>query len=149
MVKTSGKRTGYTVLGVIESCTGRFGYAGQDGRLNSDAYIALLTRVLEPTTQPILLIQAGAKEHTSAAMPRFVARHTKRLTVFQVPSSSPDDHPIEQLGKNVNKEGTPLQYFPTFEALTDTVEHALLQFAHTPEEILSRCSLPSEMAQVA
>jgi hypothetical protein len=49
----------------------------------------------------------------------------------------------------VKKEGTHLQYFPTFEALTDTVEHALLKFANTPEEILSLCSLPTEMAKVA
>jgi transposase len=105
--------------------------------------------VLGQTTQPILLIQDGAKYHTSAAMQRFFARHTKRLTVFQLPSYSPDYNPIEKLWKKVKKEGTHLQYFPTFEALTDTVEHALLKFANTPEEILSLCSLPTEMAKVA
>jgi transposase len=94
-------------------------------------------------------MQDGATYHTSAAMQRCFARHTKRLTVFQWPSYSPDDHPIEQLWKNVKQEGTHLQYFPTFEALTDTVEHALLKFAHTPEEILSLCRRPTEMAQVA
>jgi transposase len=149
MVKTSGKRKGYKVLGVIEYVTGRFWYQGQEGRLNSDAYIAFLTRVLAQTTQPILLIQDGAKYHTSAAMQRFFARHTMRLTVFQLPSYSPDYNPIEKLWKKVKKEGTHLQYFPTFEALTDKVEHALLKFANTPEEILSLCSLPTEMAKVA
>jgi hypothetical protein len=49
----------------------------------------------------------------------------------------------------VKKEGTHLQYCPTFEALTDKVEHALLKFANTPEEIPSLCSLPTEMAKVA
>jgi hypothetical protein len=47
MVKTSGTRQGDTVLGVIESFTGRFWYPGQESRLNSAAYLALLTRVLE------------------------------------------------------------------------------------------------------
>ena len=56
---------------------------------------------------------------------------------------------LPKLWKKVKKEGTHLQYFPTFEALTDTVEHALLKFANTPEEILSQCSLPTEMAKVA
>jgi len=149
MVKTSGKRKGDKVFGVIEYFTGRFWYQGQEGRLNSDAYIAFLTRVLEQTTQPILLIQDGATYHTSAAMQRFFARHTKRLTVFQLPSDSPDDHPIEKRWKKVKKEGTHLQYFPTFEALTDKVEHALLKFANTPEEILSLCSLPTEMTKAA
>src|SRR6266850_1693131 len=57
LVKTSGKRQGYKVLGVIDYFTGRLFYQGQEGRLNSDAYMAFLVRVLEQTTQPILLIQ--------------------------------------------------------------------------------------------
>src|SRR5712691_2105437 len=65
-VKTSGKRKGYKVFGLIASFTGRFFYQGQDGRLNSTAYIAFLRRVLEHTTQPLLLIQDGARSHTSA-----------------------------------------------------------------------------------
>jgi transposase len=149
LVRTSGKRKGYKVFGVIEYFTGRFWYQGQEGRLNSAAYITFLTSVLEQTTQPILLIQDGARYHTSTAMQRFFALHTERLTVFQLPSYSPDYNPIEKLWKKVKKEGTHLQYFPTFEALTDTVEHALLKFANTPAEILSLCSLPTEMTKAA
>ena len=149
MVKTSGKRKGYKVFGVIEYVTGRFWYQGLEGRLNAEAYIACLTRVLEQTTQPIMLIQDGARYHTSAALQRFFALHTERLTVFQWPSDSPDAHPIEQLWKKVKKEGTPRHYFPTFEALTDTVERALLKFAHTPAEMLTLCSLPTELVKAA
>src|SRR5215475_10860501 len=147
LVKTSGTRKGYQVFGVIEYFTGRFWSQGQEGRLNSEAYSAFLTRVLHQVTQPIILIQDGARYHTSVAMQRFFAQHTARLTVFQLPSYSPDYNPIEKLWKKVKKEGTPLQYFPTFQALTDTVEHALLNFATTPKEILSLCSLPTELVQ--
>ena len=149
MVNTSGERKGDNVCGLIEYFTGRFWSQGQEGRLNSDTYMAFLTRVLAQTTPPIRLIQDGAKSHTSAAMPRFFALHTARLTVFQLPSYSPDDNPIEKLWKKVEKEGTHLHYFPTFEALTDKVEHALLKFAHTPAEILALCSLPTALAQAA
>ena len=149
MVKTSGKRKGYKVFGVIEYFTGRFWYQGQEGRLNSEAYITFLTRVMEQTTPPIMLIQDGARYHTSAALQRFFALHTERLTVFQLPSYSPDDNPIEKLWKKVKKEGTHLHYFPTFEALTDTVERALLKFANTPAEILTLCSLPTELVKAA
>ena len=149
MVKTSGKRKGYKVFGVLEYFTGRFWYQGQEGRLNSEAYCAFLTRVLAQVTQPIILIQDGARYHTSVAMQRFFALHSERLMVFQLPSYSPDYNPIEKLWKKVKKEGTHLQYFPTFQALTDTVEHALLKFATTPKEILSLCSLPTELVQAA
>ena len=149
LVKTSGKRKGDKGFGVIEYVTGRFWYQGQAGRLTSAAYITVLTHVLEQTTQPLILIQDGARYHTSAVLQPFFTLHTERITVFQLPSYSPDDNPIEKLWKKVKKAGTHLQYFPTFEALTDKVEHALLTFANTPAEILSLCSLPAELTQAA
>jgi hypothetical protein len=66
-----------------------------------------------------------------------------------LPSDSPDDNPIEKLWKKVKKEGTHLHYFPTFEALTDTGEHALLKFANTPAEIPVLCSPPTALAPAA
>jgi hypothetical protein len=39
--------------------------------------------------------------------------------------------------------------FPTFEALTERVEQALLKFTNAPEEILALWSLPTELAQAA
>ena len=95
MVKTSGKRKGYKVFGLIDYFTGRFFSQGQEGRLNSAAYIAFLTRVLEQTTQPIILIQDGAKYHTSAETKAFFAQQTARLQVFQLPTYSPDYNPNE------------------------------------------------------
>jgi transposase len=149
MVKTSGKRKGYKVFGLIDYFTGCFFYQGQEGRLNSAAYIAFLTQVLERTTQPILLIQDGARYHTSAESKAFFTQQTPRLQVFQLPTSSPDYNPIEKLWKKIKQHETHLHYFPTFEALTEKVEQALLTFANIPEAILTLCSLPTELAQAA
>jgi transposase len=148
-VKTSGKRKGYKVFGLIEYFSGHFFYQGQEGRLNSAASIAFLKRVLEQTTQPIILIQDGAKYHTSAETKAFFAQQTARLEVCQLPTYSPDYNPIEKLWKKIKQQETHLHYFPTFAALTDKVEQALLKFANTPEEILALCSLPTELAQAA
>jgi transposase len=148
-VKTSGKRKGYTVFGRIDDCTGCFFYQGQEGRLHSTAYIALLTRVLKQTTQHILLIQDGAKYHTSAETQAFCAQQATRLQVFQLPTYSPDSTPIEKLWKKIKQQDTPLHYFPTFEALTEKVAQALLKFANAPEEVLALCGLPTELAQAA
>ena len=148
-VKTCGKRKGYKVFGLIEYFTGRLFYQGQEGRLNSAAYIAFLRRVLAQTTQPLLLIQDGAKYHTSAETKAFFAQQAARLQVFQLPTYSPDYNPIEKLWKKIKQQDTHLHYFPTFEALTNKVEQALLKFANIPEEILALCSLPTELAQAA
>ena len=148
-VKTCGKRKGYKVFGLIDYFTGHFFYQGQEGRLNSAASIAFLTRVLAQTTQPIILIQDGAKYHTSAETKAFFAQQTARLQVVQLPAYSPDYNPIEKLWKKIKQQDIHLHYFPTFEALTEKVEQALLKFSHAPEEILALCSLPTELAQAA
>ncbi len=148
-VKPSGKRKGYKVFGLIESFTGACFYQGQHGRLNSAAYIVFLRRVLAPTTQPIILIQDGAKYHTSAEMKAFVAQQTARLQVVQLPTYSPDYKPIEKLWKKIKQQETHLHYCPTVEILTDKGEQALLKCANTPEDILALCSLPTALAQAA
>ena len=149
VVKTSGKRKGYKVFGWIDYFTGRFFDQGHEGRLTSESYSIFLTRVLEQTTQHIMLIQDGASYHTSAAMQACFAHHTARLQVFQLPGYSPDYNPIEKLWKKITKEGTHRHYFPTFEALKEKVEQTLLQFEHTPAAILALCSLSTELAKVA
>ena len=116
---------------------------------SSYTYIAFLRRVLEQTTQPIILIQDGAKYHTSAETKAFFAQQTARLQVVQLPTYSPDYNPIEKLWKKIKQQETHLHYFPTFEALTEKVEQALLKFTNAPEEILTLCSLPTELAQAA
>jgi transposase len=149
MVQTSGQRKGSKVLGLIDDFTGCFFYQGQEGRLNAAASIAFLTRVLEHTTQPIFLIQDGAQSHTSAETKAFFAQQTARLQVVQLPTYAPAYTPIEKLWKKMKQQATHLPYFPTFEALTEKVEQALLTFVNKPEEILTLCSLPTALAQAA
>lgn len=148
-VKTSGTRKGYKVFGLMESFTGRLFYQGQEGRLNSATSIAFLRGVLAQTAHPIILMQDGARYHPSAETIAFFTQHAARLQVCQLPTYSPDYNPIEKLWKKITQHDTHLHYFPTCEALTDKVEQALLKFANVPEEILTLCSLPTELAQAA
>lgn len=140
-VKTSGKRKGYKVFGLIDYFTGRLWYQCHTGRFNSNSYQAFLTQVLASTDRPVILVQDGAAYHTSAAMRVFFAKHADRLTVEQLPSYSPDYNPIEKLWKAIKTKETHLHHFPTFEALTDKVEQALLRFQNAQTEILTLCGL--------
>ncbi len=148
-VKTSGKRHGYKVFGLLDYFTGQFFHQGWEGRLNSASYTAFLQQGLAHTTQAIVLIQDGARYHTSAETRRFFAAHAARLTVFQLPAYSPDYNPIEKLWKKIKEHETHLHYFPTFDALTEKVEEALLKFENAPVEILALCSLPEDLAKAA
>jgi transposase len=138
VVKTSGNRRGYKVFGLIDYFSGRFFYKGHDkGRLNSESYESFLTEVLSKTRKHIILIQDGARYHTSKAMVRFFAQKAHRLTVFNLPSYSPDYNPIERLWKKIKEKEIHLHYFPTFDSLKNKVEEALLHFNDLKNEILS------------
>ena len=134
-VPTSGKRKGYKVFGLIDYFSGRFFYKSQEGRFNSESYAALLLDVLSQTRRHVIVIQDGARYHTSKVMQQFFSTHADRLTVKQLPAYSPDFNPIEHLWKKIKKEATHLKYFPEFTNLQMEVNRALLHFAQTPSEI--------------
>jgi transposase len=134
-VPTSGKRKAYKVFGLIDYFSGRFFYKAHAGRFNSASYAAFLLDVLSQTTQPVVVIQDGARYHTSKAMQGFFETHTDRLTIEQLPAYSPDFNPIEHLWKKVKKEATHLKHFPEFSDLQQEVDRALLHFAQAPREI--------------
>ena len=135
-VKTSGKRKGYKIFGLIDFLSGRLFWKGQTDRFNAQSYAAFLEEVLIQTHQHLLLIQDGARYHTSKAMREFFATHGDRLTCYQLPSYSPDFNPIEYLWRNVKKDATHLKYFRDFADLTQKVENTLKKFAILPQEIL-------------
>lgn len=137
VVKTSGNRKGYKVLGLIDYYTGDFFCKGHEGRLNSESYANFLKETLSQTNKHVILIQDGASYHRSKAMKEFFKQNSDQITVYQLPSYSPDYNPIEKLWKKVKTKETHLHYFPTFDSLKVKVEKALLNFKNLQEEILS------------
>ena len=149
VVKTSGKRKGYKVLGLIDYFTGRFFCKGHEGRLNSESYMIFLKEVLSRTRKHIILIQDGARYHTSAALREFFTKHSDRITVYQLPSYSPDYNPIEKLWKKIKEKEIHLHYFPTFDSLKDKVEEALIRFKDLKNEILALFGFYNNLGEVS
>jgi transposase len=127
-VLTTGRRKGYKVWGLVEWFSGQVFWAGQAERLTGAGYCAFLEQILATTTQPLVVIQDGARYHTSKEVQAWQARHAARLRVYQLPSYSPDYNPIEHLWREV-KAGTHNAYFATFEALIARVETRLTELA--------------------
>jgi len=130
LIKTTGKRKGYKIMGMIDYFTGRLFFQGSTERFTAKRYCDFLATILAATSAPIVIIQDGARYHTAADTQDFIAEHAKRLTVHQLPSYSPDYNPIEHLWRNVKRDKTHNRYFPTFEALQQAVDAGLAQFQH-------------------
>jgi transposase len=135
-IKTTGIRKGYKVFGAIEYFTGRLVYQGTEERFQSDSYQAFLRDLLAQVPGTIILIQDGARYHTSKSTREFLEQHKKRLIVYQLPSYSPDYNPIEYLWKKVKTKATHNRYFAEFVKLVKSVEEALLVLATQSDEIL-------------
>jgi len=136
-IKTSGKRKGYKMFGLIEYFTGKLVYKGSEGKFHSESYADFLTGLLDQVSGVIFLIQDGARYHTSKAMQEFFEKHQERLKVCQLPSYSPDYNPIEYLWKKVKTAATHNRYFEDFAKLTASVDKALATLASQANEILS------------
>lgn len=137
LVKTSGKRKGYKIFGLLDYFSGQLYTQAIRGKFNSKTYIEFLEQVLERTTGNLIVIQDGARYHTSKECRAFFDNYKKRLTVHQLPSYSPDFNPIEHFWKKLKERATHNQYFETFEELVEKVDHALVHFASMPSELVS------------
>jgi transposase len=136
-IKTSGKRKGYKMFGLIEFFTGKLVYKGIEAKFNSDSYADFLKKLLDQVSGTIFLVQDGARYHTSKAMQAFFQEHQERLKIFQLPSYSPDYNPIEYLWKKVKSTATHNRYFEDFAKLTASVDKALATLATQANEILN------------
>lgn len=134
-LKTSGQRRAYKVFGLVDFLRGTFFYKGHTGKFTSETYQAFLEEIMAKTTGPLIIIQDGARYHTSQAMKEFFARHSDRLAIYQLPRYSPEFNPIEYLWRNLKKLATHLRYFPTFEDLVTKVDDKLQYVAGMPEMI--------------
>jgi transposase len=79
---------------------------------------------------------SGARYHTSIEAKQFFDVNSDRMTVYQLPTYSPDYNPIEALWKKIKQTGTHLNYFPTFESLTEKVDLMLGLFEKEAKEVL-------------
>ncbi len=135
-VKTTGLRKGFKVFGAIEFFSGQLFYQGTEERFHSQSYQVFLQALLAHFPGPLLLIQDGARYHTSKATREFLQAHQDRLIVYQLPSYSPDYNPIEYLWKKVKTKATHNRYFEEFVKLVQSVEEAMATLATQADEIL-------------
>ena len=136
-IKTSGNRKSYKVFGAIEYGSGKLHYKGHTGKLNAETYIDFLKYVLRSKRGHVIIIHDGAPYHRAKAVKEFIKSKKERLTAKQLPAYSPDFNPIERLWRKAKRDGTHLNYFPTFDSLIQKVEETLKDLLKKNDQIFS------------
>jgi transposase len=134
-VKTTGVRKAFKVWGLVDYFSGQLFWQGHTGRFRAESYCQFLEEVLKQTERPVIIIQDGAPYHTAKYTKQWVEQHAERLTVYQLPSYSPDYNPIEKLWRLVKRGATHLHYFATFEDLVLTVTAELNGLCKKPQRV--------------
>ena len=137
-IKTTGKRKGLKMFGVIEFFGGDFYYMETPEKFNGESYAKFLDRLLAQYYRPIILIEDGAKYHGGPIVNPFKEKMKKmgRLFTYRLPSYSPDYNPIEKLWKNTKRDATHCKYFPTFEDLRISVLNAFKKYMEDATKVI-------------
>jgi transposase len=137
LVPTNGNRKNLKIFGMIDYFTGKLIYQVIDGKLNGESYIKFLRKVMRESSDKVIVIQDGAPYHRSKSVKTFEKESLDRLSIFRLPSYSPDYNPIEFLWRKIKRNATHNVYFENFEVLTSTIRSQLAKLKRKPSEILN------------
>lgn len=140
-VPVTGKRGGYNVLSIV-TAAGKLLFSIEEGKINSDRYIAFLKQILEGRTTPLILIIDGAPFHRSKKIREFVRSHRKQIRIFFLPGYSPEMNPDEQVWNIIKAKEIGKQAPKNKSELRNKIESALRSLQKKTEKIKSFFQLP-------
>ena len=138
-IKTTGKRKGMKVFGVIGFFEGEFHYMETPEKFNAQTYVQFLERVVSQYQCPVILIEDGARYH-NGPVARDFKEHMEaegKLFIHRLPSYSPDYNPIEKLWRKTKRDATHCKYFPTFDALRSAVFTAFEKYMRDATKVIA------------
>lgn len=140
-VPVTGKRGGYNLLSIVTP-TGELLFSIEEGRIDSERYIAFLEQLLEGRTKPLILIVDGVSFHRSKKVRDFVRSHRKQIRVFFLPGYSPELNPDEQVWNTIKAKGVSKKAPKNKPELRKKVESALRSLQKNTEKVRSFFHLP-------
>lgn len=103
VVANTGARWSVNMLSAV-SAQGKPRFMARDGKVDSAVFIDFCKRLTGDAQAPVHLIVDGHPCHRSKATRQFVADTNGKLTLFTLPSHSPEPNPDEWVWKNVKHD---------------------------------------------
>ncbi len=140
-VFVTGKRGGFNILSTV-TAEGILQFSIEEGKIDSDKYIAFLRQLLQGRTNPIILIADRAPFHHSGKVRDFVRLHRKEIRVYFLPSYSPELNPDEQVWNSVKSKKIGRKSVRTKQELKRKIDSSLRSLQHKIEKVKSFFKLP-------
>ncbi len=97
VIKVTGKKGGVCVSSAI-SPAGRMVFRIEKGRMTSETYIDFLAKIIsQHPNRKVVLVSDNAPIHISKSVKSFVLSNNKRISLFYIPSYSPELNPDEHI----------------------------------------------------
>jgi transposase len=100
IVRATGQRFGCNMISAITN-RGHLAFMVFQGKFGGPLFVDFMQRLLKQSTTKVYLIVDGHPVHRSRAAKDFVAAHTDRLRLIQLPGYCPELNPDELLNQDV------------------------------------------------
>lgn len=137
LIPTNGNRKSLKVFGMIDYFSGKLIYQIIDGKLDGESYTKFLRKVLNESSEKVIIVQDGAPYHKSRLVKEFTNDNSERMSVYSLPAYSPDYNPIEFLWRKIKRTATHNVFFEDFSDLTSKVRKQLRKLKRSPQKILN------------
>ncbi|MDM8541517.1 transposase [Desulfococcaceae bacterium HSG9] len=125
------------IFGVIEFFRGSFHYMEMEGKFNGEPYTTFLKKALSQYNCPVIPVEDGAPYHGARVVKNFVENEGQdRLSIYRLPSYSPDFNPIEKLWKNTKRDATHCKFFPTFDDIRTSVVKTFKKYMQDDNKVI-------------
>ena len=103
VVRGTGQRRSLNMISAV-SAKGKLHFTFVEGKMNADAFICYLKKLLHDIRGKIFLIVDGHPSHKATKVRQFVASTKGRLELYFLPPYSPELNPDEWVWKNVKTD---------------------------------------------
>jgi len=83
---------------------GKLRYSFYRSKFNQEIFIGFMTRLIKGTDRKVFAIVDNSTTHHGLLVRDWKEKQTERVTVFYLPSRSPDLNPVEYLNNNLKRE---------------------------------------------
>ena len=147
IVRGTGQRRSLNMISAV-SAKGKLHFTFVEGRVNADAFICYLEKLLHDVRGRIFLIVDGHPSHKASKVRRFVEQTNGRLELYLLPPYSPELNPDEWVWKNIKTDHVAKMAVQTIDELRAGIEMAVAKLRST-KEIVKGCFRSPDLSYIA